>query len=683
MNRKERRAAQNSAGGAAAQNAQTLFAQAIRHHQAGQLEQAIACYRQAVQLDPRNSHGFNNLGSALWALRRADEAAQAFAQAARLAPDEAPIHHNLGNALAAQGKLADAERAFERAYSIVSEHPAATAPDYAAVFLELGNVHRNQGRADEAARLYQRALAVKSDFAPAYNNLGALLLAQGRPREAAERFAHALLLTPELFDQFAEVVATLLRVNPTLKSAVDRVASAWPDLPAEADWLDAEGWAAVASDPLLRVVLQSATVRDIGLERALTAIRKALLERAKESAEDLHLLEFASALAQQCFMNEYVWALSPAEQAEVERLRAEVCEALVGERSVPPIRLAILACYGSLGELVEAPLILQRSWPQPVVSLLTQQVREPLEERADRERIPRLTEIADGVSALVREQYEQNPYPRWSVAPPRREATNVEADLRRRFPGVAFRGPGEREAIDILVAGCGTGQHPIWLAQRYPGARVLAVDLSLSSLSYARRKTRELGLQNIEYGQADITRIGTIGRSFDVIDASGVLHHLADPEAGWRALLSLLRPDGLMRIGLYSKLGRREVAAARQLVAERGYRAEADDIRRCRQELARTPHASLRRFNDFYSVSECRDLLFHVQEHHCSIDEIESFLAAQRLIFIGFEVMPAVVAAYRQRFSDSPIADLGRWKIFESERPDTFAGMYQFWVGRS
>jgi len=74
--------------------------------------------------------------------------------------------------------------------------------------------------------------------------------------------------------------------------------------------------------------------------------------------------------------------------------------------------------------------------------------------------------------------------------------------------------------------------------------RVLAIDLSLSSISYAKRKTQEMGIHNIEYAQADILKIGGITRTFDVIESVGVLHHLADPLAGWRTLVSRLRPGG-------------------------------------------------------------------------------------------------------------------------------------------
>ena len=139
----------------------------------------------------------------------------------------------------------------------------------------------------------------------------------------------------------------------------------------------------------------------------------------------------------------------------------------------------------------------------------------------------------------------------------------------------------------MLIAGCGTGQHAIETAQRFAGARVLAIDLSLTSLAYALRKTRELGVRNIEYAQADILKLGTIGRTFDVIESSGVLHHLADPFAGWRVLLSLLRPGGFMAVGLYSEIARADIVEARAFIAERGYGSSADDIRRCRQELDR------------------------------------------------------------------------------------------------
>ena len=138
-------------------------------------------------------------------------------------------------------------------------------------------------------------------------------------------------------------------------------------------------------------------------------------------------------------------------------------------------------------------------------------------------------------------------------------------------------GAQPQQVADVLIAGCGTGLSTIEFARHARAARVLAIDLSLASLSYAKRMAQSFGIANIEFGQADIMSLGSIGRQFDFIDASGVLHHLADPWEGWRVLLSLLRPGGDMQVGLYSELARRNVVAARALIA--ATRLSADPAR--------------------------------------------------------------------------------------------------------
>ena len=242
--------------------------------------------------------------------------------------------------------------------------------------------------------------------------------------------------------------------------------------------------------------------------------------------------------------------------------------------------------------------------------------------------------------------------------PIRDQAPRFNDELRRSLPFGPFTPMPDDSAPEALVAGCGTGSHSIITAQRFRGIRVLAIDLSLSSISYAKRKTQELGITNIEYAQADILKLGDIARTFDIIESVGVLHHLADPFAGWRTLLSLLRPGGFMGLGFYSELARRHVVKAREIIAARGYSSTPDDIRRFRQDLAvgdlGVELQRLSQFSDFFSTSECRDLLFHVQEHRLTLGQIESFLAEFGLHFIGFELDPRVLHQYRVRFTDDP-----------------------------
>jgi SAM-dependent methyltransferase len=337
--------------------------------------------------------------------------------------------------------------------------------------------------------------------------------------------------------------------------------------------------------------------------------------------------------------------------------------------------------YFPLHSLPNSQALLERAWPAALADLLRAQVREPREEAQYRELIPRLTPIEDDVSKQVRGQYEENPYPRWVHAALAGEPIALDEHLRNQFPSAPFRPLGNPDGIDILVAGCGTGRHPIEVAHKYEAARVLAVDLSLSSLCYAKRKTPAAVANKIEYGQADILKLESIGRSFDLVDASGVLHHLSDVKAGWRILLKLLRPGGFMRVGLYSDLARRGIVAARTFAREREYHPTADEIRRCRQDLMDSPLKDLVRAGDFFSTSECRDLLFHVQEHRLTIPEIKSFIAENGLMLIGFEFAPRMMQHYRDLLGgDRFLRDLDRWHRLETEKPDTFAGMYQFWL---
>ena len=123
-------------------------------------------------------------------------------------------------------------------------------------------------------------------------------------------------------------------------------------------------------------------------------------------------------------------------------------------------------------------------------------------------------------------------------------------------------------------------------------------------------------------------------------------------------------------------------------IAERGYGSGADDIRRFRQELMATGSEMASKMasehRDFFSTSECRDLLFHRQEHRFTLPQIGAFLAECGLAFLGFELEGSVLGQFRRRFPDpGALADLDLWHAFETENPHTFIGMYQFFVQKA
>ena len=121
-----------------------------------------------------------------------------------------------------------------------------------------------------------------------------------------------------------------------------------------------------------------------------------------------------------------------------------------------------------------------RSWPQPVDAVIAQQVNEVARESRTTPDIPVLTSIDDGISSMVRQQYEENPYPRWVKAGPPGQ------------PPIPQSPPRAERPLDVLVAGCGTGLSTTEFARHAHGARILAIDLSLASLSYGKRMAQNL-----------------------------------------------------------------------------------------------------------------------------------------------------------------------------------------------
>ncbi|HEV3011250.1 MAG TPA: methyltransferase domain-containing protein, partial [Burkholderiales bacterium] len=391
------------------------------------------------------------------------------------------------------------------------------------------------------------------------------------------------------------------------------------------------------------------------LERLIVETRRRMLDQALP-------LNVMAAIAHQCFNTEYVFDETAEERAKVDRLLGP---------SAPLHSYAAYAAYRPLKNVnLEGTAL---------ASLARRQILEPMEEQRLAAEIASPQAETGSVSAAVRAQYEANPYPRWVRMQSSFAAASLAQIVRELFPDV------EVQAISptprILVAGCGTGQNAIATAQRFAGAAVLAVDLSLPSLAYAKRKTLELGLKNIEYRQADILALGALEERFDLIECSGVLHHLEDPCEGWRILAALRKPGGLMRVGLYSEAGRRAVVRARELIAARGFKPDADGIRACRAAIRDDPSlAQIVRNEDFYSMSGCRDLMFHVHEHRFSLPQIDSMIAKLGVRFLGFEFPDsgATLGRYRAKFSQD--SSLESWHRFEQEFPDAFARMYQFWV---
>jgi len=694
------------------ERAKNLFLHALEHHNRNRWQEAETLYRQAHALLPDRLSVSGNLAAVLAAQGRYTEARKFCDLVLSVEPDHFDCLMVLASCTSEEGNWESALQLLQRL--------AALRPDHVEVHSNLGVLLGYLQRSDEALRSFDRALTLDPAHLGVLVNRSKELAALGRYFDALACLERALIIDPEFVrahagfidlvnnHQFvgtgaafeglairaisapwcrpqamAQVLIRTLWLDSTFREWIGAAASAWPTRVS----LDGFPWSKVVSNRLLLALLGHVPITHVPLEQLLTTLRLRLFSDAVDGygEPNAQRLTFHCALARQCFINEYVYDEDLSEAANVRALQAACEAALSADKPIPVAWLPALATYIPLFSLRGADRLLSRQWPDDIKLLCEQQVRNPLIERNCRAEIPRLTNIEDSTSKEVRKQYEENPYPRWvgSARPLQRQT--LDAYLLRRFPGSLYRSFPTGPAIAALNAGCGTGQHPIETALRFSNIEVLAVDLSLTSLAYATRMATLAGANNIHFAQADILELASLERRFDFIESDGVLHHLREPARGLAVLQSLLAKNGVMKLAFYSELARQPVVAARTLIQAAQYTANAHDIRRCRHDIMELNDQRIERqlleVADFYTLSECRDLLFHVQEHRFDIPGIQRMLDPLNLEFIGFELTPQQLARFREAFPrDSSLYSLSDWHDYEMRNPEFFVGMYQFWV---
>jgi Flp pilus assembly protein TadD/2-polyprenyl-3-methyl-5-hydroxy-6-metoxy-1,4-benzoquinol methylase len=669
----------------------------------GRLEEAEASCRQAIALKPDFGDAHYSLGNMLKELGRLEEAEASYTQAIALKPDFAEAHSNLGVTIKELGRLDEAEASYTQAIAL--------RPNFAEARNNLGITLQELGRLDEAEVSLRQAIALKPDFAEAHSNLGNTLKELGRLDEAFSVYIQAINLNPDFTDAYVNLAIVInnvrfnssnVKLYPPLIRLLStgnfaRPADLAPSIlslvkhdPMIKDLLLEKNFAtslagatsmigSIDKLTLLHYLMRVCPLPDLQFEGFFVAMRSLLLKNIDNIEASPELIYFLSTLSLHCFTNEYVYLEKDEETELVENLEIQITHAIAKSEQPEAIKILCLASYRPLH---------QYDWCQQLEALdhleevKSRLIKEPHAEKVIEADISVLGEMSDEVSLKVREQYEENPYPRWvklAISTKAKSIAEVCTDINLHLHSESIKNV---TAPAILIAGCGTGQHSIETASRFSGCYVTAVDLSLASLAYAQRKTTELGLDNLEYLQADILRLNHLEQEFDIIESMGVLHHMEKPMVGWRVLVDLLKPDGLMKIGLYSELARSQIVKARREIASLGIGTSATEIRNYRESLRVSESKDKKRlkiFGDFFSLSEFRDLIFHVQEHRFTLLQIKSCLNELGLNFCGFADKDTDYRFREFHGEGSDICDLVLWHEFEESHPDTFKGMYQFW----
>ncbi len=654
------------------ENLDAMFRLASLALQFRQFEAATELMHQCITLDPQFAQAHYGLGRALLASGKADLAVPPLIRSAELSPDASDVQLALGQARLGCGDLVGAIDAFEKACEMK--------PDAVAGRFDLGRALRSARRFDEAAHVFWEAAILAPEQLSLWEELAACFPAENIVGQAAGLAGYCDgLQSLDSFDfaALSTAVANWAERNSlaqSIKKLLDQTSGNTGDIPVEMT--------------LLTGMLSDAPVADLEVEEIMVALRAALLQRAaKESTAgiDAGSMAMACALAIQCFLNEYLYDESA---AETKLLQPLLKKADKQPGDLKPLEIAVLGAYRPLLECAIGLSDIQLgegTMDASMASLLRVQIAEPLREREIMAQLPRLTDIDDAVSTRVREQYEENPYPRWSNRDFGYPAT-VERVLTGLFPYLGQRDIAWPAGPRILIAGCGSGRHPIATASRFENSSLLAIDLSLPSLAFAFRRAAEYGLYSIYFAQADILKLGEFDKRFEIIEAVGVLHHLENPEQGLAILKGLLVPGGFMRLAFYSELGRRGVVAARALAEELEFEPDKEGIRACRKALieldADHPAKAVLSSPDFFTVSGMRDFVFHTQEHRFTLPQLARLLDNYELEFLGFELGDhAVIANYRDSYpDDAKSISLNNWHEFEQANPDTFENMYQFWV---
>lgn len=184
-----------------------------------------------------------------------------------------------------------------------------------------------------------------------------------------------------------------------------------------------------------------------------------------------------------------------------------------------------------------------------------------------------LDDKIDEITQSIKEQYTDFMYPnKWRGVIPE-EVKNKKykkneygvlynLDYIQHIACKKFR---EIKDLDILIAGCGTGEDAIVCARGYNEASFTCVDISPSSLRMAQEYAKELNVKNIKFFHDDIVTMD-LGKKFDIIISTGVIHHLSDPSLGVANLKKHLKDWGVLSAMVYEEYGRFEIGLFQEAV---------------------------------------------------------------------------------------------------------------------
>ena len=659
------------------------------------LESIFCKVKQALEINPTGIKGLNLFARIELFLEKPLQAQAVIQRALNAKPDSPTALFSAGHIALALGQLDSAEQYFNASLKI-SKVATRSASSLAYTYLE-------QGKYVEAFQLYQELIKTQANDSHIRNKLF-----ESASHINADFYSQELETNILRYLEFNDVDHSLLR-NLATTLLHHKLQITEENTPLQFDQ--------IASDPLLLTTLKSFYFCDVILERLFISLRQTLLFNTVQNMTipSPHI-DLAHSMARQAQLNEYVWPITKNEEEIIEGLENLLYqitqEAQWTLDDIAPAIL-ILAQYKDLSQTAIASIFdiisikkeLKSSYLSDIVqySILDRNneinIAKALpvwrkhkytnESSIDTDSINTSSIENNSVSQKVQNQYEENPYPRWKDIGFNTSGSYQQA-LSKNFPQLNLTHWQGKEKLNILVAGCGTGRQAIRLASYFTDLNVVAIDLSKRSLAYAKQQADRYKVSNIQFIQADILEFSSFPVLFDIIECSGVLHHMESPEKGLQSLQQLLSPTGVMKLALYSEAARKQVITFRKLITQSQQQSGKElDQRLLRQALLMNQipgdWSDIINSHDFYSMSNCRDLIFHEQEHQFTPDKISTLLSDNQLDFIGMLPTNSGRKAFEKIIGTGLNQDnknnntLKNWNRVEQEESDIFSGMYQFY----
>lgn len=630
------------------------------------LQQARSSVALALKYNPVDSDALNLFSRISLELGNAQDAREAIKQALDVHPRNGGYWYSLGHVELAEQNLDAAETSFRKAIKYAAKETKAD--HFLAYTLQA------KGEAVEAFQLYRELAKTRSSD----------------PHIKSKLFESANNLTADYYDpeldhdlitylgwedthcrNLSSIVCSLLEHKFQISEA---------GCGAESD--------TIAYDPLFLLALKKLPIKSGGLEKLIMALRYELLLGATHQGQVANsYIPLAAVISMYGHRSEFILPMTDAEKNMVEALRNLIDSAVQESVSTPKDiagALLLYSMYDSWHKLATHDQVIalnENLWPEYLRELYNEYQQLAHHQALT---IDSLTEISSGTSEKVKEQYESYPYPRWGSLDYKRR-THYSQALQQEYGNIRFPKYLNEDSIKVLIAGCGTGRHALHVAKYFRNVDVTAIDLSQASLCYAKGKAQEFDVTNIQFYQADLLNLDQLEDSFHIIECSGVLHHIKESELALKNLLSVLKPDGLIKIALYSERARTPVKNIRTLFKRDDASLNPNRIKMIRQAILSSTNMpgkeQLIQSDDFYSVSGTVDLLFHQYEKRYTPVSIKELLEKHELTFLGFSGLSHSVRQAFHQFigKDADMLNLDQWDRFEESHPNTFSKMFQFY----